>query len=524
MKNLFKPLGVAAAVAAACASYNNVATAQPSIANNALGGLALVPYYTVNGEWITGVHIVNTSARTQVVKFRFRRAPDSIDALDFNVVMSPFDVYAGFLSDDENGVISWSANDTTCTVPGPTNGRLTMPSIYREGAETGYVEIIAMGTPINETQPIAVAAKHVASTLTPVDCAAVQSNFFANGDVATTTRGVENNTTTYQSASTVDGGPAAGANTYQGSEDVLKVSYFIRDNATGVEFGDNAVHVQGFLTDAAITNQQFGYLSGDLNGFDFPDLNGGDPVAGTDRGLFEGLRAPEVLGVENLINEWTSNPSNGAALSWVVTMPGQYLMLDRLTYLASLDDDDVDCDYDVDDSFTSVTDGGEDCDFRDIPVRAAVTAYNREEQTEVPLSGELTVSPALPGEPTVTQLTKETNVITFGGNSILGVSDNNISGELQGQNFGWLSLAVSSQEIGGNAICEWGITGSDAAALDTATAGAEGLPSGQTLGTICVETTSAVPMIGFAAWVRNVAANPDASYGRAVAHSFSVTP
>jgi hypothetical protein len=30
-----------------------------------------------------------------------------------------------------------------------------------------------------------------------------------------------------------------------------------------------------------------------------------------------------------------------------------------------------------------------------------------------------------------------------------------------------------------------------------------------------------VPMVGFAAWVRNVAANPDASYGRAVAHSFN---
>ena len=40
---------------------------------------------------------------------------------------------------------------------------------------------------------------------------------------------------------------AGGRNTYVDSGDVLKVSYFIRDNATGIEFGDNAVHVSGFL-------------------------------------------------------------------------------------------------------------------------------------------------------------------------------------------------------------------------------------------------------------------------------------
>eukprot|EP00391_Amoebophrya_sp_Ameob2_P005137 CAMPEP_0178989030 /NCGR_PEP_ID=MMETSP0795-20121207/4131_1 /TAXON_ID=88552 /ORGANISM="Amoebophrya sp., Strain Ameob2" /LENGTH=171 /DNA_ID=CAMNT_0020680353 /DNA_START=147 /DNA_END=658 /DNA_ORIENTATION=+ len=159
MKQVFKPLGVAAAVAAASAGYVNVANAQ-TVANNALGDLALVPYYTVNGEWITGIHIVNTSAQTQVVKFRFRRAVDSLDALDFNIVMSPQDVYAGFLSDDENGNISWSAGDTTCTVPATTAGKLTMPAIYRKGAETGYVEIIGMGAASTESQPIALAAKH----------------------------------------------------------------------------------------------------------------------------------------------------------------------------------------------------------------------------------------------------------------------------------------------------------------------------------------------------------------------------
>ncbi|MEM8943036.1 MAG: hypothetical protein AAGC91_12840, partial [Pseudomonadota bacterium] len=185
MKQAFKPLGIAAAVTAASVSYVNVANAQPSVANNALGDLALVPYYTVNGEWITGIHIVNTSDSTQVVKFRFRRAVDSLDALDFNIVMSPFDVYAGFLSIEDDGDIIWAAEDTTCTVPVTTNGVLQMPDIYRPGAETGYVEIIAMAAAENEMEAIAVGAKHSGTAadpaLTPADCDGVRSNFFADG-------------------------------------------------------------------------------------------------------------------------------------------------------------------------------------------------------------------------------------------------------------------------------------------------------------------------------------------------------
>jgi hypothetical protein len=98
-----------------------------------------------------------------------------MDALDFNVIMSPQDVYAGFLSDDENGNISWSTSDTTCTAPASTDNKLTMPSIYRNGAETGYVEIIGMGQ-ADATQVISKAAVHVNDV--PVSCEAVRSNFF----------------------------------------------------------------------------------------------------------------------------------------------------------------------------------------------------------------------------------------------------------------------------------------------------------------------------------------------------------
>ncbi len=65
---------------------------------------------------------------------------------------------------------------------------------------------------------------------------------------------------------------------YKASPDSLKVSYFIKSDETGVEFGDNAVHIAGFLETPAMTNQQTGLFSDDLQGFDYPDLNGGSPL------------------------------------------------------------------------------------------------------------------------------------------------------------------------------------------------------------------------------------------------------
>ncbi|MFK7831536.1 MAG: hypothetical protein AB8B57_17315 [Congregibacter sp.] len=525
MKTAFKPLGIAVAVAAASAGYVNVATAQPAVANNALGDLALVPYYTVNGEWITGIHIVNTSDKTQVVKFRFRRATDSMDALDFNIVMSPFDVYAGTIRDDEDGNIFWSAGDTTCTVPATTDGRLTMPSIYRKDAETGYVEIIAMGEPDDEaTSRIAYAAKHVDDV--PRNCDAVRSNFFADG--TSSVRGVIDNETTYQSAWNPDIPLAtAGENDFIDSTNALKVSYFIRDNATGIEFGDNAVHITDFLEESAITNQQFGYFSGDLNGFDFPDLNGADPVFGADRMRYNMLRTPEALGVSSLINEWTANSANGAALDWVVTMPGQYVMFDLPQYVTnSLADDGgwfptITSTGAINSNTTcprnSIPDGASECDFRDIPVRASIIPYNREEFGGETPDGELVVSPAPPGEVSVLRLPKETNVVTFGGNSVLGVSDADVTANLR-QPFGWLALNVTSVDDDIR-VCNWD-GGEDSFGGPYNAAEGAALTKTCAAGNI---TNTAVPMIGFAAWSRSVAANPDASYGRIVAHSFTTS-
>ena len=531
-KQVFKPLGMAAAVAAATLGYagNAVSAMHEGVASNDLGDLALVPYYTVRGQWVTGIHIVNTSSTmTQVVKFRFRRGTDGMNALDFNLVMPPNDVYAGFLSDDQNGNVSWTSTDTTCTVPATQGNRFTMPPIYRAGADSGYVEIIAMGEAAT-SEPIAVAAKHSATTSMPLDCVAVRSNFFADGSSAADP-GVMDNKQTWQRAnadsanSTVQTG---GMNTYTDSGNVLKVSYFIRDNATGIEFGDNAVHIEDFLEVPSITNQQYGASAGDLNGLDFPDLNGtgmprGVPAAEVTRDRFSMLRRADVLGAGSVLNEWSANPLNGVEMDWVLTLPGQYTMLKLPQYTGSLGTDrawvstvgstggpmaNPGCPR-------TATSTVAECDYRDLPVELTYKAYNREAATTPPSSGggTLVPGPQPPAPvPVGTFLPKVANVITFGNNSVLGQTDANVNANL-GQPFGWVNAELTSQA--GVRVCNWN-QAQDAGAAPTT----PGATAGAALTLTCTSVMGAAPVIGFAAWSRRVATNPNASYGRIVEHSY----
>ena len=175
MKASFKPLSLAIAVSAAAAGYAGTVNAQNLAGNTGLGDLAIVPYYTVAGDWTTGISIINTSGLTQVIKMRLRRSTDSMDALDFNLVLSPEDVWTGYL-DDANELgssVRFYTNDNSCTVPAATavaNGPdyFQMPDIFEAGGKTGYIEVIGMGS-ATAAQPISVAALHATTGATKAD-------------------------------------------------------------------------------------------------------------------------------------------------------------------------------------------------------------------------------------------------------------------------------------------------------------------------------------------------------------------
>ena len=378
----FQQYGLAAAVASIAAG--SVAVNATEVSTKEVGDLAIIPYYTVLDGKNTGMHIINTTKSTQIVKVRLRRGADSKDALDFNLVMSPLDEWTANIGAGGPTGVKVTTNDTTCTVPEFPAGGAEMPDTYAEGATEGYIEIIGMGQAFSEKQGLAVAAEH-GKTGVPASCALVRNHFFrvAEGSVGTASvkgthtsgllsSGVCNATAVaaavtgavcYPSATAVSLGAAyvtAAATTAEKAiatynlssladtdDQALKVSFMITDSTGGLEAGDNAYMVEGFSDAAMATNQQplsfgtDGKLNYDPLNFELPNLAyGAYPSTNTVRKLsganatssigngsmFTGLRS--AVDTEALINDWASfDTTDGTvATDWVVTLPGQYAM------------------------------------------------------------------------------------------------------------------------------------------------------------------------------------------------------
>ena len=145
------------------------------------------------------------------------------------------------------------------------------------------------------------------------------------------------------------------------------------------------------------------------------------------------------------------------------------------------------------------------------------TAYNREQRTDtVTATGELVVSPTAPTTRPKTYLPHVANVITFGGKRVFGQAAHNIDVDL-GQPYGWVSARVTSRDTDIK-VCDWDRKQDNGQVSGAAFPGAA---AGRALTLACTALTNkGVPVIGFAAWSRKMAANPEASYGRIVEHSY----
>jgi len=326
---------------------------------------------------------------------------------------------------------------------------------------------------------------------------------------------VLNPNTSYQGA-----GATLAENQWIAADDALKVSYFIKSDETGVEFGDNAVHVAGFMTDASMTNQQKGVFEGDLQGFDHPDLNGGSPLGMASVNQFAALR--NVMGASALINDWSANSNDSIGFTvdtdWVVTYPGQYTMLNLPFYLGNLalGDEDFPCTSPAPLGAAGGAPLGFEvngCDFRDIPMTAVFNVYDREEQGITVEDSELVVSPQPPGVTIIDTLDKEVNVIEWGSSPVLGAPEVIRVATPDGANFGWASLTATSSTAKTQAICNYAVLGGASVPIG------EGLLPNLPLMTCDSVAGGSAPVAGFVAWQRAFAANPGSNYGRIVEHS-----
>ncbi len=120
-----------------------------------VGHALIVPYFTAQNGNMTVLHVTNTDQnKGKVAKVRFRSASNSDDLLDFQVFLSPGDVWTAAITADSNGLAQIVTADNTCTVPALASGvpqkfnnsTARLPGYLTEAQRTaltreGYVEI-----------------------------------------------------------------------------------------------------------------------------------------------------------------------------------------------------------------------------------------------------------------------------------------------------------------------------------------------------------------------------------------------
>ena len=168
---------------------------------NGTGSFMLYPYYTVNSadgnSYNTYLTIVNPTSFTKWVRFRAREGRGSVEVRDFNIYLSPNDVWTAAIVPTDTGGARVITADTSCTMPVlPTISATTPPlkgvdftniiygtggGEFRAGIGTGldrlregYIEIIELAT-LDPAGPSAALTVHNPATDTPPCGAALLS-------------------------------------------------------------------------------------------------------------------------------------------------------------------------------------------------------------------------------------------------------------------------------------------------------------------------------------------------------------
>jgi ubiquitin len=290
------------------------------INSNGLGQVLIYPYYTTRAGTDTYLSLVNTTASSKAVKVRFTEGRNSREVLDFNLYLSPHDMWTGAVVNTTNAAKLVTA-DKSCTAPAiPAGGKEFVNFAYSGAAlegytnsggdgETssldrtreGYFEIIEMGV-ITNTAVIA-AITHTAGV--PVNCAVVQAASMNMGHVGYSSLGG-------QSAAA---DPSVGG--LAGTASLIRV-------AAGTDYGYDPVVIDSFTSKSGAGNNDW-YAPGSI----LPDLNnaaltsvvftGGGTV--TSNWSLGSDTISALIMHDNIINEFVLDHATLSGTDWVVTMP-----------------------------------------------------------------------------------------------------------------------------------------------------------------------------------------------------------
>ncbi len=137
---------LAVSVAAALGLVAGAAGAATTVSANGVGHTNIIPYFSVQNGNATLISITNTDTTNgKAVKVRFRGAEWSDDIFDFQVFLSPGDVFTGAVT-AKDGLAQFATADKSCTLPSSVNKAFVPVRLQNQATGTleGYVEIITM--------------------------------------------------------------------------------------------------------------------------------------------------------------------------------------------------------------------------------------------------------------------------------------------------------------------------------------------------------------------------------------------
>jgi hypothetical protein len=459
---------LALAVGTVLGSLSLMPSAQAvNLATDGLGQVLIFPYYTTRGGWTTLFNVTNTSDRVVAAKVRFHEAYNSRDVLDFTIVLSPHDVWTAWVENGPGDVPRIRTNDNSCTVPaipaeGQTfaGGTLAYTGAFADGGPTGtdrlregYVKVLMNGasTVAAVTNPIELAYNAVHVNGVPRNCGIIQQAFSTNNIAAL--RGAFPD--------------------YNSAINPLKGSFNIVNGPRGLTAGGNAVVLADFYdqnlppapcpvdvpncyvagppgTNYLMTLQLPPSRTGVYTtSFHEPNLNASNTAGQVlnEQGIVRqsntltpptGANAVNfVLGRNTIANQWTRKTEGATswitASDWVITHPTKRYYVDLATNEMAgraLGRPGLPADFPA--PFFVEAFDGQSC----VPVTYRI--FDREEFTIVREDGPV-FSPA-PSE-RGNELCYETNVLSFGGSSILnsGTAITANIDQLPGPN-GWVRL------------------------------------------------------------------------------------